>query len=832
MTDWTVHKFGGTSLADASRYARAANLVRDSGEGPVAVVVSAPAGITDSFLAAVALAAKRDPEYRNALYEIRDRIISLARELLGDAAPPLIDVVEADTRDLEDVLRGVELTRTAPEQTGELVSGFGEVWSAQILRAHLAATGVQDAAWLDAREVLIVTRTDTGPLVQWDRTAERLAEWRGANPSPTVVVTGYVASDEAGVATSLQRNGSDYTASIFGRLLEASSITIWTDVEGVLSADPRLVPEAVLLPYLSYDEAAELAYFGARVLHPHTMAPAIALDIPVHIRDAGNPDRTGTLLASKPPSRLNDERLSAVKGFSSSEDVALLNIEGLGLMGVPGIAERLFGALRDVGVSVVMISQAGSEHSICAAIPLGQAELARTAVEHAFHAELHYGQVHTIDVGGPYRILAAVGDRMEQTPGVAARFFGALGSANINVRAIAQGSSERNISAVVDSKDSARALRAVHSGFYLSDRTLSIGLLGPGRIGSELLRQIAAGARVLHERFQIDLRVRGIMRSTTMLLDDRGIDLDRWEEFMDRDGEPADLSRFVAHVDADHIPHAVVVDCTAAEELNEAYPRWLDGGVHVVTANKHATSSSLDLFRRIREPRRSRRAHYLGSATVGAGLPVVRTLQDLVRTGDRIHRIEGVLSGTLSYLFNGLSEETPFSAMVIEAFRRGYTEPDPREDLSGMDVVRKALILGREMGLALEPSDVSVESLVPDDLQSEETGPENFLERLPDYDSRIEARRLEAVADGGGVLRYVASIEEGGASVELRTFPSRHPFANVAGADAVVAFTTERYNAQPLIIQGPGAGPEVTAGGVFADLLRLAGLLGGATPSV
>jgi aspartokinase/homoserine dehydrogenase 1 len=520
-----------------------------------------------------------------------------------------------------------------------------------------------------------------------------------------------------------------------------------------------------------------------------------------------------------------------VKGFSSSEDVALLNIEGLGLMGVPGIAERLFGALRDVGVSVVMISQAGSEHSICAAIPAGQADLARSAVERVFHAELHHGQVQKVDVDGPYRILAAVGDRMEQTPGVSARFFGALGAANINVRAIAQGSSERNISAVVAKKDSARALRAVHSGFYLSDRTLSIGLLGPGRIGSELLRQIAAGARTLHERFQIDLRVRGVIRSRTMLLDDRGIDLECWEERLERNGEPADLERFIQHVDADHIPHGVLVDCTASQNFNDAYAEWLDRGIHVVTANKHATSSDLERYRRIREPSRRRRAHYLGSATVGAGLPVVRTLQDLVRTGDRVRKIEGVLSGTLSFLFNGLGADTPFSGIVTEAFLRGYTEPDPREDLSGMDVVRKALILGREMGLSLEPSDVLVESLVPEALRDGDTSPEVFLERLRDHDPVMEARRAEAAA-GGGVLRYVALVESTGASVELRTFPGHHPFANVGGADAVVAFTTARYNPQPLIIQGPGAGPEVTAGGVFADLLRLAGLLGGPAGAV
>lgn len=831
MTAWTVHKFGGTSLADASRYARAAELVRAAREeGSLAVVVSAPAGVTDALLEAVALAARGDPGYRRALEAVRDRMAAIAEALLGGAAGPVIQAFEAEARDLADVLRGVELTRNAPERTAELVAGFGEIWSARLLHAHLRETGGSDddVRWLDAREVLVVRHSRMAdPAVLWPETGERLAAWLRGHPCGVLVVTGYVASDENGVATSLGRNGSDLSASIMARLLEASGVVVWTDVVGVMSADPRQVPEAVLLPRLSWDEAAELARFGARVLHPHALGPVIEAGIPVHIRSTDAPDRTGTLVGPAiPPGDAEGGLRGAVKGFSSSDDVALLNLEGVGLAGVPGVAQRLFGALKEVGVSVVMISQAGSEHSICAALPASQAEVAREAVERAFHAELHHGQVQTVEVDGPYRILAAVGDAMAHTPGVAARFFGALGAANINVRAIAQGSSERNISAVVATRDAARALRAVHSGFYLSDRTLSIGLLGPGRIGSELLRQIAARARGLHERFRIDLRVRGIMRSGAMLLDDRGIDLERWEEVLAAEGEPPDLERFVAHVDADHIPHAVLVDCTASRAFDEAYPRWLDRCIHVVTANKHATSSTLELYRRIREPSHARRGMYLGSATVGAGLPVIRTLQDLVRTGDRIRRIEGVLSGTLSFLFNGLSAGTPFSRIVADAYRRGLTEPDPREDLSGADVMRKALILAREMGLPLEPSEVSVESLVPPGLRGGGTDPEAFFEDLAHHDHLMEARRAEAEARGA-VLRYVAAVDVSGATVRLRYVPLGHPFAGVGGADAVVAFTTERYDPRPLVIQGPGAGPGVTAGGVFTDLLRLAGLLGG-----
>ncbi len=827
---WTVHKFGGTCLADAEGFRNAARRVleapspAEAGHRP-AVVVSAMAGITDGLIECVERAAARDEGFRARLAGLGERSEAAARELLGpEGAEPLVALLRAEIADLRDVLRGVSLTRTAGEATLELVAGHGELWSARLLAAHLAAGG-EAASWLDAREVLVVTPGETGPVVDWDAASARLRSRLPGRPGGPLVVTGYVACTPEGIPTTLKRNGSDFSASIFAALLEATAITIWTDVDGVMSADPRRVPEARVLPRLSYSEAMELAYFGAKVLHPHTMAPAVAGRIPIRIRNAFRPGAPGTLIHAPEAPAAPAAPRAAVKGFSSIESVVLVNVEGTGMIGVPGIAHRLFGALREAGISVVMISQASSEHSICFAVPEAQAAAARTAVERAFFAEIHHGRIQTVEVSRPGSVLAAVGDDMVRTPGVAGRFFGALAKAGVNVRAVAQGSSERNISAVVDREDSTRALRAVHAGFTLSDRTLSVGLIGPGRIGSALLAQIGAQGEHLRARFGIDIRVRGILRRDRMVLSDPGIAPDRWSEALERDGVPPDLEAFTEHVRPGHLPHAVMVDTTAGASVPARYAAWLERGIHVVTPNKKAGSGPLAEYRRLRELGGRLSTHYLYEATVGAGLPVITTLRDLIRTGDRVERIEGVLSGTVSYLFNELKPEAPFSGLVREARRRGYTEPDPREDLSGRDVARKAVILAREMGLEVELDAVETAGLVPDGLDGADTV-DAFLDALAAHDPEMEALRAGAEA-AGEVIRYTAVVEAGAAPrVGPARYPADHPFARVRGTDNVIAFTTARYAGAPLLVQGPGAGPEVTAGGVFADLLRLASYLG------
>jgi aspartokinase/homoserine dehydrogenase 1 len=620
------------------------------------------------------------------------------------------------------------------------------------------------------------------------------------------------------VQTTLGRNGSDFSGSIFGALLEAREIQIWTDVDGVLSADPRRVPDATIIDALSYNEAMELAYFGAKVIHPQTMAPAVGRDIPIWIRNTFAPEKKGTLICAKPESPL------PVKGITTIERVALVNLEGAGMIGVPGTAHRLFGALREEGISVILLSQGSSEHSICCAIPQDQVNRASAVVREAFARELREGQIQNVDVDSDLAILAIVGDGMAGTPGVSAKVFNSLGTAGINVRAIAQGASERNISVVIDGRDATKALRAAHAGFYLSPHTLSIGLVGPGTVGRVLLAQLASQAARLHDRFKVDLRVRGILTSKRMLLSDTGVNLSRWREDFEQRAVPADMEKFIEHVRVDYLPHTVLIDCTASESVGRRYADWLARGMHVVTPNKKANSSELSYYRTLHETRRSSRSHYLYETTVGAGLPVIQTLRDLRETGDEIVSIEGIFSGTLAYLFNIYDGRTAFSDIVKDARHRGYTEPDPRDDLSGMDVARKLIIHGREMGLELHLADVKVQSLVP--VGQEQGSIEEFLAKLPGYDAQMRGH-LEAARSRGKVLRYVGRLTaDGKATVGLVELDTKHAFANIALTDNVVRFETRRYCDNPLIVQGPGAGPEVTAGGVFADVLRLSAYLG------
>ena len=493
------------------------------------------------------------------------------------------------------------------------------------------------------------------------------------------------------------------------------------------------------------------------------------------------------------------------------------------MIGVPGTADRLFGALREAGISVTLISQGSSEHSICFAVPEDSADEVKTVVERAFSVELSQGQVQNVEVTKGCGVLAVVGDGMAGLPGVAGRFFKTLGSAGINVRAIAQGASERNISAVIDTKQMTRALRAVHGNFYLSAKTVSIGLVGPGLVGSALLDQMAGEAERLQRTFNLDLRVRAISGSKKMLLADRRIELDNWRaEFAD--AEEADLERVVDHLQADHLPHAVLIDCTAEDSIAGNYANWLERGVHVITPNKRAHSGPMNYYSELMHVSRESQTHFLYEATVGAGLPVIQTLKDLVETGDEITSISGIFSGTLAYLFNVFDGTQPFSEIVRDAKAKGYTEPDPRDDLSGMDVARKAVILARETSLNLELSDLEIESLVPGELANASV--DEFLERLADFDAPM-SERYDRAQQAREVLRYVANVDlvSGTASVRLASFPMEHPFANISLTDNIVQFVTRRYCENPLIVRGPGAGPDVTAAGIFADLLRLCSML-------
>jgi aspartokinase/homoserine dehydrogenase 1 len=818
---WNVHKFGGTSVASAERYRKVADiLTTQPREGQrLAAVVSAMSKVTDELIALAEGAVNRDESYPARFTALKQRHLDTIAELsLSETArQELTAVIEGDCKDLGDILRGVWIAKSYSDRVLDLISGYGEVWSAQLLCALLQSRG-EDATWLDARQVLVVEPTGRTVAVDWEVSREKIAAWLSKQSASLVVVTGFVASTHDGVATTLKRNGSDYSASIFGALLKAAAITIWTDVDGVYSADPRLVPDAVLSQELSYQEASELAYFGAKVVHPSTMAPAIADSIPIWIKNTFRPEISGTRISRTTSST------QPVKGFATIENMALVNVEGTGMIGVPGVAFRLFGALREVDVSVVMISQASSEHSICFAVPEKQAELVKRTVEEAFFAEIHRGQIQSVSVAMSCCILAVVGEGMIDRPGVAANFFTALARSGVNVRAIAQGSSERNISAVIDQSAATKALRAVHSAFYLSPQTISVGLIGAGLIGRTFLNQLRERMELLRSERGIDLRISGVMNSRKMLLVDRRFDLAEWEKELERSAMDADLSAFAAHVNASHLPHSVIVDATASEEVPRHYPEWLRSGINIITPNKKGNTGNFEFFQELRAAARRNGKYYLYETTVGAGLPILHTLRDLIETGDEILQIEGVLSGTLSYIFNSFDGSRPFSEIVLEARSLGFTEPDPRDDLSGMDVARKLTILAREIGLQLELDDIEVESLVPGTLREGST--EDFLNRLVEHDGRMNDL-LSAAKSRGEVLRYVGIVDsKGHASVKLRAYRSDHAMAGLSGSDNIVLFKTARYNVQPMVVRGPGAGPEVTAAGVFSDLLRLASFLG------
>jgi aspartokinase/homoserine dehydrogenase 1 len=817
---WTVHKIGGTSVADARCIRLVAGIIGGQRRGNnLAVVVSAMKGVTDDLLGLVDKAAKRQP-VEATLTALRARHEKANVELLGAAgAKAIMAEFDKDLADIDSILKALALVRAASHRSRDLVSGYGEIWSARQIAAFFKQEfgKTRDVLFLNARDVLVIEHTEMGPITAWDVSRPKVIAALPSRFDGVAVITGFVASDKDGLPTTLGRNGSDYSASIFGALLDADEVHIWTDVDGVMSGDPRQVPEAKIIDEMSYSEAMELAYFGAKVIHPQTMAPAVGRGIPLWIRNTFNATHPGTKISAS-----SGSRAAAVKGISGVDKVALVNLEGAGMIGVPGTADRLFGALRDAAVSVMLISQGSSEHSICFAVREDTADQVRTVVERAFAVELAEGQVQRVGVTKGCAIIAVVGDDMAGMPGSAGRFFGTLGSAGINVRAIAQGASERNISAVIDAKDMTRAIRAVHSSFYLSAKTVSIGVLGPGHVGGALLDQLSRAAPVLRTKFNLDLRVRAIGGSNKMALDEQRIDLGKWRDAVQKGGA-LDTDKLVAHIQADYLPHTVLIDCTANPSVADLYADWLQRGIHVITPNKRAHSGPIAYYQDLKRLSGSR-AHFLYEATVGAGLPVIHTLKDLVETGDEIRSISGIFSGTLAYLFNLFDGTRPFSDIVREAKAQGYTEPDPRDDLSGTDVARKAVILAREAGLTLELADIEVESLAPAALANASV--DEFLKRLPDFDAPM-AERVAAAKRAGQVLRYVATIDvrAGKAKVGLESFAPNHPFANISLTDNIVQFVTGRYCDNPLIVRGPGAGPDVTAAGIFADLLRLCSML-------
>jgi len=815
-----ILKFGGSSVGSPERIQNVVNIIVGARQPhlPVAVVVSALQGITNQLLEVGALASRRDSQWLKFYEDIREKHTGLAQTLLsGTNREQALAWVETLVEELGVALREVfSRGQFSPAQADRVMS-FGERLSAYIVARTLRERGVA-GEYLDAREVV---KTDDS----FGRARVYLEESYGSirarfatfDPEALPVVTGFIGATEEGETTTLGRGGSDYTAAILGAALEAAEIEIWTDVDGVMTADPRLVRDAFPIPYMTYEEAMEMAHFGAKVIYPPTIQPAQKKNIPIRIKNTFQPACPGTLINAERPS----ESLSPVTGISSVQDIALIRIAGPGMVGVAGIAGRLFGALARRGVNVILISQASSEHSICFAVAASAAGEARQALADEFRAEMERGDVEEISAEADHVIIAAVGRRMRKTPGIAGKIFRTLGDRRVNVVAIAQGSSEMNISIAVAREDHGPALEAIHDTFFTpAKKEAHVFLLGTGKVAATLLEELAKKADALPKNDMPAIRLLGIMNRRRMVLRPEGIPAAGWREALDTGGGPADLDAFLRAAKAHGAASRVLVDCTAADETGMRYQELLESGISVVTPNKRANAGPYATYRALRDAARQSGAKYFYSANVGAGLPVLRTIRELAASGDRIHRIEGILSGTLSFVFNVFAPGVPLSRIVRHAQELGYTEPDPREDLNGLDVARKLLIMAREMGLPLELEDIAVEDLVPKDLRALQS-PEDFLRELQQFDGLFEARRC-AAEKRGKALRYMATLTNGDARVALGEVEAGHPFAQLSGSDNIVSFTTDRYGEQPLIIRGPGAGPRVTAGAVVADILRVA----------
>ncbi|MCS7037365.1 MAG: bifunctional aspartate kinase/homoserine dehydrogenase I [Saprospiraceae bacterium] len=820
-----ILKFGGTSVGmpQTIQELLLPVLVEYYRQGRAfSVVFSAFSKVTDTLIETAQRAARGDGTYLSLFEKLRQRHAEAVEALLKpENRPPLETALAEHFEDLSNILHGIYLLREVSARSLDFVVSFGERNSALILTYAMQQAGIP-TEYLDARRIIRTDARFGQAQVLFEQTNALIRAHYAQHHGAVQAVTGFIGSTEDGLTTTLGRGGSDYTAAILGAALQAEAIEIWTDVNGVLTADPRRVKKAFTLPAMTYREAMEMSHFGAKVIYPPTIRPAMEQGIPLLIRNTFNPSFAGTYIGPSLPAE--EERRHPVKGISSINQISLLTLEGSGLFGVPGMAARLFGAMAREGVNVVLITQGSSESSITFAVSPQQAELARQAAEREFVYELRSGLVEPMRVENDLSVVAIVGEGMRYTPGISGRLFQALGRNGINVVAIAQGSSELNISVVVPAADETKALNAIHEAFFLSDtKSLHLFVVGVGLIGSALLEQIRRQAAFLRERRRLEIKVIGLANSRRMCFDEEGLDLAKWRMLLENAELPFSMTAFVEHMERLNLPNAIFIDNTAAEEVTRYYERILDASISISTPNKLAASAPWEQYRRLKETAERRGALWRYETNVGAGLPVISTLNDLLASGDRIWRIEGVLSGTLSFLFNHFTEGRRFSDIVQEARQQGLTEPDPRDDLSGADVRRKALILAREIGLPLELEDIPVESILPPRCL-EAPDVEAFMEELRQYDEYFEALRAEA-AGQGRVLRWVALIENGQASIGLQRVGPEHPFYGLDGSDNMVVFTTERYAERPLVVRGPGAGAEVTAAGVFAEVIGMSAAL-------
>ncbi|MCR5888225.1 bifunctional aspartate kinase/homoserine dehydrogenase I [Hymenobacter sp. J193] len=808
-----VLKFGGSSVATAANIGRVLDLAEAAArQQPTVVVVSALGGVTDALIAAGRRAAAADAGYREQLQELEQRHLAVVRELLpitGQSA--VLSAVKTHCNELESICDGIFALGELSNRSLDKLVSYGELLSSKIVAAGLAARGAAHQ-WLDSRQLI---RTDTKyghATVDFGATNARIQAAVQEAGAPLYVAPGFVASAPDGSTTTLGRGGSDYTAAIFAGALDATQLEIWTDVSGMMTADPRLVRAARTIPRISYQEAMELSHFGAKVLYPPTIQPVMRSGIPLWIKNTFAPEDAGTLVEVASPANH-----AFVRGLSSIGPVALLRLEGSGMVGIPGFSRRLFAALAREEVNVILITQSSSEHSICVAVSAPEAARAQQAANEEFAPEIQAGRLDPLDREDDLAIVALVGEQMKNHPGISGRMFGALGQNGVNIRAIAQGSSEKNISTVIRQQDVRKAINVLHETFFeATTRQVNVVVTGVGNVGRKLLEQLSRQQAWLREKLRLNLRVVGLATSKQFVLDEEGIDLSSWQAALEA-GQPLDLSKLTEQLLALNLRNTVFVDVTASADVAQVYAGLLAKSVAVVACNKVAASSEYQNYARLKSLAQEFNTHFLFETNVGAGLPIIGTLGDLLRSGDEVQRMQAVLSGTLNFVFNNYDGTRPFAEVVRQAQDEGYTEPDPRLDLTGVDVARKILILAREAGHPLEMSDVENESFLP--ASCLEGDVPAFYEQLAVHEPHFRGL-YDAAAAEGKKLRFVASFADGQARVGLQAVAPSHDLYSLQGKDNAVLFYTNRYVEQPLVIKGAGAGAEVTASGVFADVLR------------